>query len=342
MPWQAHLVGSVGLSDAKTVFTMVSDILGSCCPRIPDGETGERGYWIRWQHRTFAAHRDFEKVSVTKSLPGFKDSVERAFFKPRGTIDAEEIEVGELGYAREAIASYRVFTRLIETGRIDPGTRFQVSLPTPAALVCGFIIESDRSRVEPAVERAIAAEVERLQRSIPADRLCIQWDVCYEVIGAEGSMVLPYPDAIAGSIERIGRLCGRVDPGAALGIHLCYGDPGHKHIVEPRDLGTSIAFANGICRASPRNLDYVHMPVPRGRADEDYVAPLRTLALPASTRLILGLVHYTDGVVGSRKRIAAAEHYVKDFDIATECGFGRRDPATIPDLLRIHRELCGQ
>ena len=25
-----------------------------------------------------------------------------------------------------------------------------------------------------------------------------------------------------------------------VGIHLCYGDPGHAHIVEPTDLGTSI------------------------------------------------------------------------------------------------------
>jgi hypothetical protein len=38
--------------------------------------------------------------------------------------------------------------------------------------------------------------------------------------------------------------------------------------------------------------------------------------------------------------MAIAQRYAKDFDVATECGFGRRDPATIPELLHIHRELC--
>jgi hypothetical protein len=51
-------------------------------------------------------------------------------------------------------------------------------------------------------------------------------------------------------------------------------------------------------------------------------------------------VHYTDGVDGARGRLAAAKNYVRDFSIATECGFGRRDPATIPALLRLHAEIA--
>jgi len=38
--------------------------------------------------------------------------------------------------------------------------------------------------------------------------------------------------------------------------------------------------------------------------------------------------------------MAVADKYTQDYDIATECGFGRRDPTTIPDLLQIHRDLC--
>jgi hypothetical protein len=41
-------------------------------------------------------------------------------------------------------------------------------------------------------------------------------------------------------------------------------------------------------------------------------------------------------VGGTRRRLATAEKYVKNFAIATECGFGRRPPETIPELLRIH------
>ena len=67
--------------------------------------------------------------------------------------------------------------------------------------------------------------------------------------------------------------------------------------------------------------------------------PDRSLA--PGTQLCLGLVHHTDGVAGTRQRVAAAEKVVKDFSIATECGFGRRDPGTIPELLRIHAEAAG-
>ena len=84
-----------------------------------------------------------------------------------------------------------------------------------------------------------------------------------------------------------------------------------------------------------------HMPVPRARNDREYFAPLARLALPTSAELVLGLVHHTDGVVGTRARIAAAEHFRRDFGIAAECGLGRRDPATIEAFLRMHAEVAG-
>jgi len=340
MKRHAHLVGSLGLEDAETCMSTVAEILGECCARIPDGETGARGYWIRWQDKTFRAHPDLELVEITQSLPGYKDAVKRPFYRLRESRDPQELDLGELGYAREAVASYAVFKRLSSAGKIAAGTRFQVSLPSPIALTCGFIVAQDRSRLEPAIERAMQAEVARIQQAIPAERLAIQWDVCHEVIGADGGPPLPYGEAIEGSLERLGRLCGLVGKAAQLGFHLCYGDPGHKHIVEPNSLAVCVAFANGICRASPRPVDYVHMPVPRNRADAAYFAPLKDLSLPARTRLVIGLVHYTDGAEGTRRRMAIAERFVRDFDVATECGFGRRDPATIPQLLRIHREVA--
>ena len=340
MKRQAHLLGSVGLRDAETVFTTVANILGPCCPRIPDGETGDRTCWIGWQRDAFASHPAFEPAVAPRSLPGCADDIERSFFKLADRADRARLAFGGMGYAWEAIESYRTFERLVAEGTIAADKRFQVALPTPMTLLCGFVIPDDRLAVEPALEAAIIDELRRIQRVVPDSRLSIQWDVCFEVVAAEGGFRLPYPDPIAGSVERIRRLCRHVDDGADLGIHLCYGDAGHRHLIEPRNLAVSVAFANGISAAGARRLDFVHMSVPRNRADDAYFAPLQRLALPAPTRLVLGLVHYTDGVAGSRRRIAVAQRYAKDFDIATECGFGRRDPATIPELLHIHRELC--
>ena len=48
-----HLVGSVPLSDAREVFTVVSRQLGPYLKRIPDGETGERLDWITWLEPIF-------------------------------------------------------------------------------------------------------------------------------------------------------------------------------------------------------------------------------------------------------------------------------------------------
>jgi hypothetical protein len=82
------------------------------------------------------------------------------------------------------------------------------------------------------------------------------------------------------------------------------------------------------------------MPVPRNRADDVYFAPLQQLRLRPETELCLGLIHYTDGVEGTNRRIETASRHVSHFSIATECGFGRRDPGTIPELLRIHAAVA--
>lgn len=82
------------------------------------------------------------------------------------------------------------------------------------------------------------------------------------------------------------------------------------------------------------------MLVPRNRTDDAYFALLRRLRLHPETELYLGLVHFTDGVAGTRRRIAAAQKVVADFGVATECDMGRRNSETIPELLHIHSEVA--
>ena len=262
------------------------------------------------------------------------------FYGFKEGVDPGDVDFAPLGYAEEAIESFSIFSRLQKEGAISPETRFQVALPTPTALLTGFVVLEDRAALEPGVEAAIVADLKQIQEEIPADQLTVQWDVCFEVVGVEGGPPLHFRDPIAGSVDRLDRLCREINDGVEAGIHLCYGDPGHKHIVEPSDLAVSVAFANGISQASSGRLGYVHMPVPGDRGDRAYFEPLRDLKLEPGTRLILGLVHYSDGVEGGRARMAVADEFVRDYDIATECGFGRRDPDTIPRLLEIHRELC--
>jgi hypothetical protein len=336
-----HFVGSIPLADAESVFRTLAESVGDLAPRWPDGETGDRGYWIRWQKQTFDTHPDFVLKALFEGGPGYKDTLERPFYVIREGVDPANVVIETMGYAAAALSSYAVFEKLKADGVIPDSVRFQVSIPSTVALTTGFFEIPERAMAEPIIEAALAREVETIAAAIPHDQLAIQWDVCHEVVGADGGMPLHYDDIVAGSVNRIARHLGYIPAAAEAGIHLCYGDPGHKHIIEPADLGTCVAYANGIAAASPRRVDFIHMPVPRDRRDDAYFAPLDRLDLPPETMLFLGLVHFTDGADGTNNRLAAAASHAAAFGIATECGFGRRDPETIPRLLGIHADISG-
>jgi hypothetical protein len=57
-----------------------------------------------------------------------------------------------------------------------------------------------------------------------------------------------------------------------------------------------VEVANTISTGARRQINWIHMPMPRNRTDEAYFAPLRSLHLHPETELYLGLVHFTDGV----------------------------------------------
>ena len=70
------------------------------------------------------------------------------------------------------------------------------------------------------------------------------------------------------------RLGDQVPDDVELGYHLCYGDAGHKHFKEPDDTSKLVAVANALAADLRRRLDWFHLPVPIGRTDDAYYAPL--------------------------------------------------------------------
>jgi len=82
------------------------------------------------------------------------------------------------------------------------------------------------------------------------------------------------------------------------------------------------------------------MPVPRDRSDDAYFKPLHNLKVQDATEIFLGLVHLTDGAEGAQRRIATARKFISEFGIGTECGFGRRPPETVGELLLLHKALA--
>jgi hypothetical protein len=333
-----QLIGSVPLENSETVFQALAKHLGSTAARYPDGETGERINWVRWQRHLFDGNPDLVPKGARK-LAGFQDNLARPFYALRDGSDSAKLHFGEMGYAAKAIESYHVFSRLKQAGAIPAGVKFQVSLPTVVSLLTAFLTVEDRAQVEPALEAAMRREVERIIAAIPANELAIQWDFCHEVIGHDGGIDLHFDDVLENATRRLCGLLDYVPAGVEAGVHLCYGDPGHRHVIEPKDTGTCAAFTMRILAKSPRSVTWVHIPIPSGWKDVRFYQPLSQLK-DAPTQIYLGLVHYTDGREGTLQRIGLAHQVLPVFGIATECGFGRRDPATVTQLLEIHRSAA--
>jgi hypothetical protein len=335
-PRGVHLVGSVPLANEEEVFTAAAEILGERLRRIPDGETGVRTNWIGWQLGVFATHPQLEAVPAAPD-----DYSARPRFRARAGVTADDIAFARLGYADAARASYATFARLKQAGAIPAGCRFQVSLPTPLAPIVAFVAPEAQAVVEPAYERRLLAELDEICAAIPHDQLAIQWDVAVEFALLEGVWPALFADVEGGIVERLVQIGRRVPDDVELGYHLCYGDAGHRHFKEPADAARLVEIANAVSAGVARPIAWIHLPVPRGRTDEAYFAPLRDLRLHPETELYLGLVHATDGAEGTRRRIATAQRVVENFGVATECGMGRRPPETIPALLRTHAEVVG-
>jgi hypothetical protein len=328
------LVGSVPLKDTEAVLRALGDKLGVRALRYPDGETGGRINWIAWQGHIFEKNPIFLLDGVRAGYSSHDDLPWKMYKLAEGVAD-KNIKFPSLGYAAEATKSYAVFSRLKKEGTIPEGTKFQVSLPTVAPILNGFLKFEDRARCEAALEKAMQREVEELAKAVPADELAIQWDIASEIIAFDMGRPYHYENTVENSAKRIAKHIAFAPKGVESGIHLCYGDPGHKHIVEPKDTGTEVKFANAISAAADRALGWIHMPIPREWTEERYFAPLADLKLPSGTELYLGLFHIRTGEDANYTRARAAQRYVKKFGIATECGLGRRDPASIPGLLEL-------
>jgi hypothetical protein len=338
------LVGSIPLQSAGEVFDVVAAELGEFVKRIPDGETGPRWNWIAWQGGVFGKVPELEVVAE-RQLPGFR----RPVFGVRKGQSADSIVFGPLGYADAALQSYREFAQRKLEKRIAAGTRFQVSLPTPLGVTYAFMDPPSVRAVWPAYERRMKMEVAEIIAAIPNGELALHWDVEIEIarILEAKDKAVGYTDpkfartfAFDEIIDALARISRDIPAEVELGIHLCYGDPGHQHAIEPKDAGLMVEIANACSAKIARQINWVHMPVPRNRTDDAYYAPLARLALKSGEKLYLGLVHYSDGTEGAVRRLEVAKRAIQDFGVATECGLGRRPADTLETIFKIHREVA--
>lgn len=334
-----HLIGSIPLDTSEQVFRRLAAELGPYLSRMPDGETGERSRWVYFQRQMLLDHPAME---IDPTVPPYKfvqwdgktvREVEQVRFKPG--VDPDKV-VFETGYDAAALASWEVFKRLRDTGAIGRHARFQVCLSTPMSSGYLYVSGPARETYFAVYERALKAALANIARAIPAKDLAIQWDVCQEVLAFE-NYFKDRPSHYKKQIfDMLGRLGDSVPIDVEMGYHLCYGSPRDEHLVQPKDAAILVEMLTGIAGATGRRIDFFHIPVPKGRTDDAYYAPLKAWRRPAGTGLYLGLLHHDDEA-GDKARIAVARRFVDDFGLSAECGWGRTEPGRLPGLLKGHR-----
>ena len=332
------LIGSIPYDTAEEVIRRFGGPLGAYLPAIPDGEVGDRRWWVlRISYQVFNGHLDLDTVK----RPAPDNGVERLLPRDRGDYWQFQVKDGvaqvrfgdpgwRLGFARDAVNSYFVFRTLREQGVVPPGVRFQVSLPLVGSVVrpLTFPRPGDVERVKDGYEAALGAEIEKIVEKIPAQDLALQWDLAQEIID------LYAPGGVA-TMERhvaqVRNLSRRVPESVALGIHLCFGTYGGWPRFAPDDLGIAVDYANACAAAAGRRVDWLHIPAIDTTADRFY-APLARLE-PRGARVYLGLIH---NMATFKDRLAAARKALPEFGIAAYCGLGRHAPSELPQLLDDH------
>ena len=290
---------------------------------MPDGETGPRSDWIVWQYPVLSSRPEFEVCP-----PG--DDSHRAL--PRLRIrDDESIDTLRFESSatrRPPSSSYRIFARRKRDGLIPTHCRFQVSLPTPLAPIAAFVAPEDQARIEPLYEAAMMNELATIFDAIPHDQLAVQWDTNFEFAMLDGVMPTWFPDPRSSIVERLVRLGRSVPADVQLGYHFCHGHERH-HQRAPATTRSRSSRSPTRCRSSlGRSLDWIHLPVQGGRVDVRFFETLGQLSLRPETQLYLGAPPPRPTASPAPKaRIVAAQRFVHDFGVATDCGWGRHRAA---------------
>jgi hypothetical protein len=336
-----HFVGSIPLPNSEEVFRQLYARVGQFLRRIPDGETGERILWIKFQQKMLLEHPAIELDPTQPPLPVKQADgtvhrhIQLVRLKPGVDVDSIEFDTG---YDRAALASYQIFRRLRDNRTIPSEVRLQVALPTPMASGLMYVSPVGRDRYLPVYERSLLKALDNILRAIPHSELSIQFDVCQEVLLFENYFPVREPNYQKEVFEQFGRLGAAIPSGVELGFHLCYGSPGDQPLLLLKDSAVLVELMKGIADFVPRAVEFIHIPVPK-QADSAFFAPLRDWRRPAATHLYLGLLQFDDDS-GNRARIAAARRVVSDFGVAAECGFGRTDPGRVSGILAGHREAA--
>ena len=346
-PTHAHFNGSVNLADTESVMREIAARVPSGLRRVPDGETGDRGNWIFFQMQKFLQMPSLVPAGPMEAAEGDYEQIPQ--LRLADGVDPAQMTWPDLGYAAAYLGSYATFAALRREGVIPDGVRFQVEYPTPLASISAYVVPEQQQAMLVSYERAMFADLDRLLAAIPHDEVAVQWDVAVEFGILEEAFAPGGAQAFDAIIAGLARCIGQVPGEIPVGLHLCYGDYGHRHFMQPMSLALQVRVLNAVTAAAGREVSFVSLTVPQYQREESYFAPLAELSADPGTELNFALVPYhpadqAPGTTGDQVRLidaalAASSGGGRAWGICTECGMGRVDPEDIPVLLDLHRQI---
>jgi hypothetical protein len=329
------LVGSIPLDTPEQVFRRVGGPLGPYLAYMPDGEVGDRRYWIDGiAYRVFNGHPEIETVRRpapdANGIESWRPLGMHDQFRFRVKPGVAQVRFGDpgwrLGYTKDALSSYFVFHQLQKEGVIPKGVRFQVCLPlTFSAIGLFFPDPADQAKVAPGVTAAFRAEIAKVVELIPSPELAIQWDLAVENRLVDTALAREGPAAAEELAARLAapaaEIAASIPQAVALGYHGCFGTLSGWPSRQPPDLSGTIILLNAAIAASGRRVDFLHLPT-LGTAEDAFFAPLERLLAP-DAKVYLGAIHHMHDVDGLRRQLQTARRHLSEFGLAAPCGFGR-------------------
>jgi hypothetical protein len=335
MAGELLLVGSIPLDTAEQVFRRVGSPLGPHLAYMPDGEIGDRRYWIDGiAYRVFNGHPEIETLRHpapdANGVENWRPLGMHDQFQFRVKPGVAQVRFGDpgwrLGYTKDAVSSHFVFRQLQKEGVIPAGVRFQVCLPlTYSAIGLFFPDPADQAKIVPGVTAALRAEVAKMVELIPPEELAIQWDLAVENRLVDTALAQGGQAAAEALAARLAGPAAEIAPHipqtVALGYHGCFGTLSGWPSRQPPSLAGTVIMLNAMIAASERRVDFLHFPT-LGTADDGFFAPLAQLKSDGA-KVYLGAIHHMHDRDGLRRQLETARRHLADLGLGAPCGFGR-------------------
>jgi hypothetical protein len=146
-----------------------------------------------------------------------------------------------LGYTRDAISSYYIFSQLKKEGVLSAHLRLQVCLPLTYSAVTSFFPDpTDHRRIVPGFTEALGSEVQKMVDKVPPSELAIQWDLAVENRYLETALANDGLTAAEKEAERLmvpnREISRHIPREVPLGYHTYFGTLNGWPTRQPKDL----------------------------------------------------------------------------------------------------------